>query len=39
MLINDSVYVDAVTKSTGNKAKVLNRFRIVFEILDQGVDL
>jgi hypothetical protein len=35
-LINDSTYVDAVTKSTGNKIKVFNRFRLSFEILDKG---
>jgi hypothetical protein len=34
-LINDPVYNDAVTKSTGNKNRVLNRFRLVFEILNQ----
>jgi len=36
-LIFDSVYNDAVTKSTGNKAKVLNRFKLVFEILNKGL--
>jgi hypothetical protein len=36
MLINDSVYRDAVTRSTGNKAKVLDRFRIAHEILNQN---
>ena len=35
-LITDSVYNDAVTKSTGSKNKVLNRFRLVFDILDRG---
>lgn len=36
VLINDSVYRDAVTRSTGNKTKVLDRFRIVHEILNQN---
>jgi len=35
-LIANPVYNDAVTKSTGNKNKVLNRFRLVFDILDRG---
>jgi uncharacterized protein with ParB-like and HNH nuclease domain len=35
-LISDCVYHDAVTRSTGNKAKVLDRFRIVHEILNQN---
>lgn len=35
-LIGNNVYFEAVTKSTGNKAKVLDRFRIVHEILNQG---
>mgnify|MGYP003586249252 FL=1 len=34
-LILDSVYFEAVTKSTGNKAKVLDRFRLAKEILIQ----
>jgi hypothetical protein len=38
LLINDPVYFDAVTQSTGNKAKVLDRFRIVFEIFDKGIN-
>lgn len=33
-LIDDNVYYEAVTKSTGNKAKVLDRFKIAFEILN-----
>jgi len=36
-LIDDDVYVEAVTKSTGNKAKVLERFRLAHEILNLGV--
>ena len=35
-LIKNSVYYEAVTKSTGNKAKVLERFRLANEILNQG---
>ena len=35
-LIHDTVYYEAVTKSTGNKAKVLDRFRLAHEILNQG---
>ncbi len=35
-LIYDSVYNEAVTKSTGNKTKVLDRFRLVHEILNEG---
>jgi hypothetical protein len=35
-LIADEVYHDAVTRSTGNKAKVLDRFRIAHEILNQN---
>jgi hypothetical protein len=37
-LINDTVYNDAVTKSTGNKTRVLNRFKLVFEILDRRLE-
>jgi uncharacterized protein with ParB-like and HNH nuclease domain len=37
-LIKDAVYNDAVTKSTGNKNRVLNRFRIVYEILNRGLE-
>lgn len=33
-LINNATYHDAVTKSTGNKAKVLDRFRLAHEILN-----
>ena len=36
-LINNPIYNDAVTKSTGNKTRVLNRFRLVFEILNKGL--
>ena len=35
-LIHAPVYFEAVTKSTGNKAKVLDRFRLAHEILNQG---
>lgn len=35
-LINDYDYYDAVTTSTGNKAKVLDRFRLAHEILNLG---
>lgn len=35
-LIDDGVYYEAVTKSTGNKAKVLDRFRLAQTILDQN---
>jgi len=35
-LINHPIYRDAVTRSTGNKAKVLDRFRISHEILNQN---
>jgi hypothetical protein len=37
-LIADPVYNDAVTKSTGNKTRVFNRFRLVFEILNRGLE-
>lgn len=37
-LINDSIYYEAVTKSTGNKAKVLDRFSLAHEILNQGTE-
>lgn len=33
-LINNPIYFEAVTKSTGNKTKVLDRFRIAHEILN-----
>jgi len=36
-LIYNPVYNDAVTKSTGNKAKVLNRFKLAYKILGYGV--
>lgn len=36
-LLHDEKYLEAVTKSTGNKAKVLDRFRIAHEILNQGI--
>lgn len=35
-LIWDDSYNDSVTKSTGNKAKVLERFRLAKEILNEG---
>lgn len=35
-LIDDGTYYEAVTKSTGNKAKVLDRFRLAQSILDQN---
>lgn len=35
-LIKNNIYFEAVTKSTGNKTKVLNRFKIAYEILDQN---
>jgi hypothetical protein len=35
-LISNEIYFEAVTKSTGNKAKVLDRFRLVNEILNQN---
>lgn len=34
-LTSNPIYRDAVTRSTGNKIKVLDRFRIVHEILNQ----
>lgn len=34
-LIKNEVYYEAVTKSTGNKAKVIDRFRLANEILNQ----
>lgn len=34
-LIRNTTYYEAVTKSTGNKAKVLDRFRLANEILNQ----
>ncbi|MEM0577802.1 DUF262 domain-containing protein [Flavobacterium polysaccharolyticum] len=37
-LINDPIYFEAVTKSTGNKAKVLDRFRLAKEILNQDTE-
>lgn len=33
-LIKNSIYFEAVTKSTGNKVKVLDRFKIAHEILN-----
>lgn len=33
-LIKDEIYYDAVTKSTGNKAKVFDRFRLTHDILN-----
>lgn len=35
-LIRNSTYFEAVTKSTGNKAKVRDRFRLANEILNQN---
>jgi uncharacterized protein with ParB-like and HNH nuclease domain len=35
-LIQDSGYLDAVTRATGNKTKVLDRFRIAHNILNQN---
>lgn len=35
-LIKYKIYFEAVTKSTGNKAKVLDRFKLANEILNQG---
>jgi hypothetical protein len=37
-LIKHPAYNDAVTKSTGNKTRVLNRFNLVFEILNKGLE-
>lgn len=37
-LLADPVYNDSVTKSTGNKNRVLNRFRLVFDILNKGLE-
>lgn len=37
-LIENFVYYEAVTKSTGNKSKVLDRFRLANEILNQGTE-
>lgn len=34
-LISNDTYYEAVTKSTGNKAKVFDRFRLTHEILNQ----
>jgi hypothetical protein len=34
-LIADPDFVDSVTRATGNKAKVLKRFQLVYEIFDQ----
>lgn len=38
-LINNSKYYEAVTTSTGNKNKVLDRFKLAHEILDEGTEL
>lgn len=35
-LISNEIYFEAVTKSTGNKAKVLDRFRLAHEILSEN---
>src|SRR5690606_8724500 len=37
-LIDDETYYESVTKSTGNKTKVLDRFRIAHEILNQDTN-
>lgn len=37
-LISNSVFFEAVTKSTGNKAKVMDRFKLANEILNQGTE-
>lgn len=37
-LIGDPIYFDAVTRSTGNKAKVIDRFRLSHEILNSGTE-
>jgi hypothetical protein len=37
-LITNPVYNDAVTKSTGNKTRVMSRFKLVFEILNEGTE-
>lgn len=33
-LIGNTIYYESVTKSTGSKTKVLDRFRLVYDILD-----
>lgn len=35
-MIGNDIYNEAVTKSTGNKAKVLDRFRLVHELLSKS---
>ena len=37
-LIHNKTYFEAVTKSTGNKAKVIDRFRLAHEILNQDTE-
>lgn len=37
-LIQNPIYFEAVTKSTGNKTKVLDRFRLANEILNQNTE-
>jgi len=37
-LIDNEIFFEAVTKSTGNKAKVLDRFKIAHEILNQDTN-
>ena len=37
-LIKDEIYYDAVTKSTGSKSKVFDRFRIANEYLNEGTE-
>lgn len=36
-LISNEIYYESVTKSTGNKTKVFDRFRLVYEILDKDI--
>lgn len=35
-LINNDIYFESVTKSTGNRAKVIDRFKIAHEILNEN---
>lgn len=37
-LLNNEVYYEAVTKSTGNKSKVLDRFSLVHQILRENTE-
>jgi hypothetical protein len=36
-LINNPDFVDSVTKATGNKAKVMKRFQLVYDIFDKEI--